>query len=1718
MMLFLGGGVHGAVDAVWSGAVSSNFEAPGNWSVFPADDTTNHVAVFTGVPGTNQPQLTQSRSVAGLRFGGATVGWTLGGDVAGRVLTVGTNGIAGSGSGTGTNVVAVDLFVRGTQAWQTATGGTLWVAGSLSATSGVSVVMSNSPATGTVLLSPAAGRAVSIFATNIGASLFQVRNGGTLLLGGDGVATPATGSTNDLVNLSTNSTFAAWTITGTGRVRVNSGVWNTTDLGRNDSVNGFSGTLEVAGGTLALTGARFLSTGTVRVVGGTLRCTASNAVFVNGGRFSPGALGTAGAAVVEVSGGLLDLARANGGNSIGASASTRFLHTGGTVQNALITGGGTNSGSVTTFTIGPGGVTSNNQTAYTLSGSGTFLSAGMVQGQAATTGTNTMNNFNFNGGTLAVASFNATNLGYASDSGLAGGGPSTNPVANCVGKGTLYNNGGSLAPGGPGTAGLTVIAGEYAVNSGELAIDLGGTNPATVFRGTGHDVVSVTGSAALGGSLRVSHLGGFVPSNSQVFTVLTASNVTGAFTNLVSGSRLPDDGGEGWYLVTLTSNAVTLSDFELLTSPVITTNPGSASVQAGLSLTLTAAAASPVPMTWQWRRNGTNLPGAVSSSLTLFPVRTNDAGAYDVVVSNLHGAATSTVATVTVTLFSPGAIGQRNPAYTTNGLGSPGRVPAVGVHPRLYFNTEDLPAIRARLTNTAVGREAALMIGHYARILRLGRSAGYDTLPATNKTMPDGTARISNIGLYDQSLYFTNLVAGQTNLVAGLCTTNSSGGTLANVLASSMALEAFDCLVNEGQPGVAQRATNVATALATWASWVNTTPYAFYPGTNAAFSWRFGGHHAAIAYDLVHNNLSPAQRDTVRTALASMLEGHIEEGYYGVDVPPEAAVSNWALIFSFRLVVACAIEGEINLPAHGLSSEAAAEYYAGAMDAIHKYLTYGYWTNGEPYEGMGKNALYGVHPLMFARRDHNFFAHPHVQQYVRNWLPAIVQPYGYSFTLYDLLGGSGFDPERGRMFVEGSDYVAIKWMFPNDNAADFLWRNYVLTEYKTNGQWQTFLDLRDGKFVTRHAYRNILLPAAIFASDVASTNSWQAQNAAVLGKLDFFSRDGATLVSRSGFDTNAMQMIVHIRQDFGGHTFADRNAFTVSALGRVFINYNSGSSDSGLESNMYHTVVHVDDTAMKVTLNEGQKRRIPAKLAAWSFQNTNLAFVTGDATYAYSWEWDWRDYATNGNPTILSGFTRESNTFNRFRRSDNLIPEAHANVPFLSFPDWLNPGKLEGMQAKAFNPMRQVYRTVGLVRGTRPYGLVVDDVRKDNTARNYKWIASIAEDLTLLTGGSLPPGCDPATDVVLQEPGGTGDRRLLVRVLRADGTPTFTATNWASGSTLAYTQILTNKTETWHRLVVERASVVEPNFRLLLFPFRSGDTLPVTTWTNGFTNLVVQVGGQTDLYTFYPRTQTVAGQTVTLTEFVLSRNGTNLMDYRNQIEPMGIRTPTGTPDAVPSAPAPLGAAAVSDTQVRLDWMDYGTNETAFLIERSAPGASNWIPVVSSLASNTTLYVDGSVFPTNGYDYRVRSVHPSGLSAYATASATTPAPIGDGIPGWWRYQEFGNGVSVIPGVSGTNDNPDGDEFDNLAEFYLGTQPRNPASTLRGEPRMSGSDILVGFPSVAGKRYRVVAKSDLVSTGWPLTVATNIAGTGGWVEIIDAGALNSTQRFYRVTLEP
>jgi uncharacterized delta-60 repeat protein len=122
---------------------------------------------------------------------------------------------------------------------------------------------------------------------------------------------------------------------------------------------------------------------------------------------------------------------------------------------------------------------------------------------------------------------------------------------------------------------------------------------------------------------------------------LTLSNVFGA------------DGG-GYSVVVSNSFGSVTSLVAVLTviDPLLASQPLDQSADAGGTFLLEVAPVGSLPMSFQWQKDGTNLPAANGTRLSLSNLNPEDAGWYRLIVSNAFGCATSSVAAVTVDMTS----------------------------------------------------------------------------------------------------------------------------------------------------------------------------------------------------------------------------------------------------------------------------------------------------------------------------------------------------------------------------------------------------------------------------------------------------------------------------------------------------------------------------------------------------------------------------------------------------------------------------------------------------------------------------------------------------------------------------------------------------------------------------------------------------------------------------------------------------------------------------------------------------------------------------------------------------------------------------------------------------------------------------------------------------------------------------------------------------------
>jgi hypothetical protein len=189
--------------------------------------------------------------------------------------------------------------------------------------------------------------------------------------------------------------------------------------------------------------------------------------------------------------------------------------------------------------------------------------------------------------------------------------------------------------------------------------------------------VAATGTAPLSYQWRKNGTAISGATSSSYITPATTSSDNGTqFTVVVSNSA-----------GSATSNAATLTVNASAVAPTITTQPTSQTVTAGQTATFTVSATGTAPLSYQWRKNGTAISGATSSSYTTPATTSSDNGAqFTVVVSNSAGSITSNPATLTVSAaaVAPSITTQPASRTVTAGQTAAFTVAATGTAPLTY--------------------------------------------------------------------------------------------------------------------------------------------------------------------------------------------------------------------------------------------------------------------------------------------------------------------------------------------------------------------------------------------------------------------------------------------------------------------------------------------------------------------------------------------------------------------------------------------------------------------------------------------------------------------------------------------------------------------------------------------------------------------------------------------------------------------------------------------------------------------------------------------------------------------------------------------------------------------------------------------------------------------------------------------------------------------------
>jgi hypothetical protein len=369
---------------------------------------------------------------------------------------------------------------------------------------------------------------------------------------------------------------------------------------------------------------------------------------------------------------------------------------------------------------------------------------------------------------------------------------------------------------------------------------------------------------------------------------------------------------------------------------------------------------------------------------------------------------------------------------------------------------------------------------------------------------------------------------------------------------------------------------------------------------------------------------------------------------------------------------------------------------------------------------------------------------------------------------------------------------------------------------------------------------------------------------------------------RSGWDKDDMFVHYECRSDmfYGGHETPEQGDLTLGSDGMVWSPYTGAYMDS-----YYRNMVLIDGKA-------GVYQPIAGKFMSLT-DSGEACTIVSDATDAYNWRkreknfYLWHDMLDTAphhtNWLKFMGFRKNRNWELPFQSQ---MREFYDGFAHLDWGPW--HGETRGPEYfERWNNVDHVFRTMHMARGDKPYLLVVDDLKKDDQKHQFDWNFVVAGDVELLSAKSVVKNrhlTDDTeggigTDIILcaadtrrkrnsfgifggnmpdvkREPK-LGEPLLLVRVL------------WRN-TEFPYPLPSFEEAHQYGRVKVP-AYAVDPEFRVLIYPYRHGEDLPITSWSEDRSELRVKIGKDSDVYNFE---KTERDRTV----FSMERNGKFIMN------------------------------------------------------------------------------------------------------------------------------------------------------------------------------------------------------------------------------------------------
>ncbi|MEI7948053.1 MAG: hypothetical protein WCJ02_15235 [bacterium] len=777
-------------------------------------------------------------------------------------------------------------------------------------------------------------------------------------------------------------------------------------------------------------------------------------------------------------------------------------------------------------------------------------------------------------------------------------------------------------------------------------------------------------------------------------------------------------------------------------------------------------------------------------------------------------------------------------------LGS--KVPPPGVYPRILFSPEDVPVLAKRIESQVLGKKSLI------EMEVLFKKSWWN--PATD----DGKL-FEKLAAGDIAEFRTQHALFTENQFAKYkpCIQNSHVSYIPECL-TSMGLYALIKGNDELGKKIANAFVNYYRLREPFVDGWNITSDSEFGssaiqgdgslfamnGNGSTTHWR--GMHGTVAhmnlglgFDFCAKWMDETQKKDMYRIIAKATYG---KRAYGQDAPVRFRDVNWVGWDLPHYLALLAIEGQ-----EGFDREACEEN----KNTVRAFCEWGIDPSGVVFESNGKTPgsfQFILHSMVaLARRGDNLFGHPNW----RNLLAGQIQMTSPSGRVV-VNSGTQYTP-HSRQKLSPCLVDAFKAFYPDQQFSDYL-LTQLLPEKWDDNAWA--LDFNPATYAEDVATdRRRRLPSPTYPGFVRTvlydTDYTLAARKDLKLPLDFNAPVQGIASSYSDSSTNAAWICLQVRPNHylgAGHHHADAGMFHFSGLS---VDWFTESSQHQNYMGKLHNQVLVNGRSEAESLERGERKYMAqgatlASTASVTGQVTHKGiFVNGynaagvylgmqpcaegsvasaDLTYAYSYRWctqpaqDWSGegmdtgWEVDPSPEILKIFAGTA----RYKLRPWWMPLYCNYIPTCRAP---------------YNPMEYVFRSTALVRGEQPYGLVIDDLKKDEQNHLYQWTAmlgggvwqtdtaGLAENQMVLAKREELATYPEVRPLIKPE---TGEPLLLVCALgmkKVGEEPLMKVSQEPCGKDRY------GKETFYHRIAIAQTAQ-QVNYRVLLIPFRMGEALP----------------------------------------------------------------------------------------------------------------------------------------------------------------------------------------------------------------------------------------------------------------------------------------------------